>query len=181
MREYGTKWEWFGEGREKKTTTHPKCSSVSNAKLTLRACVFWEWGFWCGCVSFPVMHRNCNNFALFKILSFQGTTSILKKQRDTRQKSSALSCLQSLDMGFGVLFLGRRKCSRLQVDPQLTTGWVGLGASKKIGKFLEAGADRGCGSTWLRLLLLLEGKDPAVPWRHSELGVKAERDETLET
>ena len=49
------------------------------------------------------MHRNCNNFALFKILSFQGTTSILKKQRDTRQKSSALSCLQSLDMGFGVL------------------------------------------------------------------------------
>lgn len=25
------------------------------------------------------------------------------------------------------------------MDPQLTTGWAGLAASKKIGKFLEAG------------------------------------------
>lgn len=38
---------WYKVGviwgrQEKKNTTHPKCSSVSNAKLTLRACVFWE-------------------------------------------------------------------------------------------------------------------------------------------
>ena len=82
-------------------------------------------------------------------LGFHLSKELLRslKKEGYRQKSSALSCLQSLDMGFCVPFLGRRKLSRLQVDPQLTTGWLGLDASKKIGKFLEARADRGCGPT----------------------------------
>lgn len=52
---------------EKKRT---KFSSVSNAKLTLKARVFCGWDF---CF---VLHRNCNNFALFRVLAFQGTNKI---------------------------------------------------------------------------------------------------------
>ena len=49
---------------------------------------------------FPVVHRNCNNFALLRISSFQGTTKILKK-RGIQAKEFCSELLTEL--GYGLL------------------------------------------------------------------------------